>query len=174
VKRPVVLFVRALLLTLTFTVVTHGREVKKSDVPEAVLEAFQAAHPKAVPAEYGRETVNGQTRFEIEIRIGERDKDFVYLPDGILLQTEEEIPVDSLPQAIVDAIKKAHRDGEIEEADRITRSELTEYEVSVEVGDVEYELLLSSDGKIMSSKEAGNDEDEPGDVDTNDEEDTDS
>ncbi len=163
----------ALLLAFAWVAVADDGGIKKSDVPEAVLKAFETSYPKAVATEYSKKTADGQTRYEIETRVGELEKDFVYLTDGTLFQIDEDMTVKSLPAAVVEAVKKAYPDGEIDEADKITKGANIEFEVMVEVGDTDYELLFSPDGKILTSASVDEDDDEPGDVDEADEEDDD-
>jgi len=172
-KRLLTFTVVAIFLTAAFAVAEDDTAMKKSDLPQAVLKAFEKSYPQAEATEYGKKIVNGQTRYEIETKVGEVEKDFVYLPDGTLLQIEEDMPVKSLPEVIVKSVKKAYPEGEIDEADKITRGDKIEYEIVVEVDEIDYELLISSDGKILSSVQVGEDEDEPGDVDENDHEDND-
>ncbi len=172
-KHSVTLAVIAILLSAALAFAEDDAAMKKSDLPEAVLKAFEASNPDALATEYGKKDVNGQIRYEIETKVGDLEKDFVYLPDGTLLQVDEDVPVELLPDAIVESVKKAYPEGEIDEADKITRGDTIDYELIVEVGETDYELLVSADGKIISSVQAGEDEDEPGDVDEGDEEDGD-
>ena len=146
--------------------------VVKPDLPEAVLNAFRTSFPDVKASGYDREIVNGQTRYEIETKVGQFEKDYVYLEDGTLLQIEQEVAVDSLPKVVIDAVKKAHPGCEVEEAETITRGSITEYEVVIEVDEREYELLVSSEGKILASDQMAEDEDEEEpDADDDDEDD---
>jgi hypothetical protein len=163
----------ATFLVSGFAVAGDESGLKKSDVPEAVLKAFQISNPKAVANEFSMKTADGETVYEIETKTGELEKDFVYSEDGTLLQTDEDITTESLPDVIVESVKKAYPEGKIDEADKITKGSAIEFEVAVEVGETDYELMVASDGKIISSTAIGEDEDEPGDVDTDDEEDSD-
>jgi len=174
----------ALVLVAVFALAEEEAELKKSDVPEAVLMAFAKAQPNAVITEYTREVIDGQTRYEIETRVGKIEKDYVYMPDGTLLQIDEDMSVKSLPQVVVQSITSAYPNCELEEADKITRGSTLEYEVVIEIEDgsheVEYALLVSADGRILSATElveADDDEDEEdnddGEDEENDEEDDD-
>jgi len=51
--------------------------------------------------------------------------------------------VKSLPDIIVASVQKAYPKGEIEEADKITRSDTVEYDVAVEVDDNVFHLRMS-------------------------------
>ena len=143
----------------------EAKLIEESDIPDTVLKAFQMSFPDAKVTGYDIEVVDGVTQYEIETRVDKFEKDYVYLEDGSLLQTEEEIPLKSLPESVVNAVNKAHPNCEIDEAEKITRGETIEYEVVVEVAEEEFELLLSSEGQILASKEADEDEGEDDDED---------
>jgi len=164
----------ALVLVAGFALAEEEAELKKSDVPEAVLKAFATVQPNAVITEYTREVVDGQTRYEIETRIGKIEKDYVYLPDGTLLQIEEDMSVKSLPEVVIQSITNAYPNCEFEEADKITKGSTLEYEVMIEVEDgsqeSEYALLVSANGKILTTTELDEEDDEDEDDDGEDDE----
>lgn len=144
---------------------------KKIEIPEAVLQAFEKAYPSVEATGYDKETIEDVVHYEIETMAGEFEKDYVYLEDGTLLQIEEGIPVKDMPKVVADAVKKAHPEGELDEAEKITRGEVIEYEIVVEIGEKEFELLVASDGNIIASQELNEDED--GDDDHGDHDDDD-
>lgn len=157
----------ALLLSAGVVAAEDEAPMKKCDVPEAVCKAFEKAYPNVEVVSYDKDIEGEQTQYEIKTKVGEFEKDYVYLEDGALLQIEEGIPIEALPELIVESVMKAHPDGEIDEAEKITRGSAVEYEVVVEVGEAEYEMLLASDGKIVSS-ETLDDEDAEGDTEADD------
>jgi hypothetical protein len=164
----------ALVAALSLSVCAEESEgVTKDDIPAVVLKAFQKANPDIRVEGYDMEELDGKVVYEIETRKGDADRDFVYLEDGTLLQVEEEMAVESLPRVVADAVMKAHPKGEIDEAEKITRGATVEYAVVVEVNDDEFDLLVSSDGKVLSSVKAGEDEAEADDADEGDEEEED-
>ncbi len=151
--------------------------VMKSDMPEAVLRAFQESFPGVKVTGYDKEDVDDLTHYEIETNVDKRQKDYVYLEDGTLLQIEEEIPVKELPKLVLEAVRKAHPDAEIDEAEKIMRgTTLTHYEIVIEVDEHEIELLVSPDGQITTSDQMNDIKDNAKDEDTDvddDEEDID-
>ena len=150
----------AIIATALLAVAGEHEGVTKDDIPAAVLKAFEQANPYAQASGFDAEEHDGKMVYEIETKVGKADKDFVYLEDGTLLQVEEGISVEALPKVVADAALKAHPKGELDEAEKITRSDTVEYEVVVEVNDKEFELLVASDGSILSSSESEEDEDE--------------
>ncbi|MBU0985208.1 MAG: PepSY-like domain-containing protein, partial [candidate division Zixibacteria bacterium] len=155
----------AALVTLVLLVVcgtaAAGDHDTAQDVkaPEAVLKAFRTAYPDLVIVSVDKDDDDGQVVYELETRKGDRDVDYVYRADGTLIQVEEEIPVAELPDVVRKAVEKAYPDSELDEAEKITRGPVIEFEVVAEVGETEYEVLLSADGKIISSTEMSEDDD---------------
>lgn len=65
---------------------------------------------------------------------------------------EEAVPLDKLPKAVADAVKKRFPKGELVEAAKETtkvgEKEKVEYEVTVKDGDSKIDVMLTPDGKI--------------------------
>ena len=72
----------------------------------------------------------------------------------MLLQKEDEIDVKSLPEAVVQAIKKAHPNAKIKEAEKLMKPDgtVTGYEVEIKVAGKELELELDVSGTIMKTE----------------------
>lgn len=175
----ILVFSLTLMLSVALSSAAEEEEsqaVEKIDVPEAVLKAFANDFPEMAMTGVETWETDGKTYYEIES--GEGETDVIYLADGTLYSTEQEIAVNDLPQEVVDALTASHPDGEIVEADMITRGETTEYEVTIEVEgeeeDMVYEVVVAADGKIVNEEQIVDEEEEtPGDVDVDDEEDED-
>jgi len=164
------------LVSAAFLFADEANEVSKVEVPGAVMSAFQKSYPDAKVSGYDKEVVDGKTYFEIETMTDKLEKTYVYLDDATLLQIEEEILAKSLPEIVLASINKAHPNCEIDEADKITRGTTVEYELVVEVGDKEMELLVAVDGQILTSAQVEDEDDdseEDGDEGTEDDEDED-
>jgi hypothetical protein len=134
------------------------KEMTQKDLPPAVLQAFEKAFPKAVITGVGREEIMG---FEIESKDGNIQRNLVYLPDGNLFETEEACDAKALPDAIQKTIAKAYPKGEIEKAEKITRGSVVEYEVEIEAGEQENEVVLDPAGMVIKADKI-NEEDENG------------
>ena len=61
---------------------------------------------------------------------------------------EEKVPLDKLPKAIVDAVKKKFPKAELVEASKETENGKTEYEVSIKDGGKSIDVTLTADGTI--------------------------
>ncbi|MBM3290439.1 MAG: hypothetical protein FJY92_09830, partial [Candidatus Hydrogenedentes bacterium] len=68
---------------------------------------------------------------------------------------EKKVPLDSLPAAARDAIKKEAAGGEIEDIAEMTRNGVTFYEVDVVANGRETELHVGADGTLLGKKDEG-------------------
>ena len=84
------------------------KELKKDQVPKAVIAAFEKAYPNAKELEFEEETFEGKTAYEVEYKKDGKEYEFLYSAEGMLLQKEEEIDVKTLPDPVIQAIMKAH------------------------------------------------------------------
>ena len=84
---------------------------------------------------------------------------------------EEEVPVDELPQAVLDAVENAVPGGDIQEAEKEIEKGKVVYEVEVLKDGKEYEVEVSESGSILEVEEEDADEDDDGDDENDDEDD---
>ncbi|HWP01271.1 MAG TPA: PepSY-like domain-containing protein [Methylococcus sp.] len=129
------------------------KELRKSQVPKAVVEAFEKAHPNAKKVEFEEETFEGKTAYEVEYKEDGREYELLYDADGTLLQKEEEIDVKALPEQISQAVTKAHPKAKIKEAEKVMKPDgtVTGYEVEIKEG--RKELELDASGQILKTEE---------------------
>jgi len=131
-----------------------GKELAKHQVPKAVLDAFEKAHPGAKGVKFEQEALEGKTAYEVEYKESGREYDFLYGADGTLLRKEEEIDAKALPETVVQAVMKAHPKARIEEAEKVMQPDgtVSGYEVEIKVGGKELELELDTSGKILTTE----------------------
>ena len=130
------------------------KELKKDQVPKAVISAFEKAFPNAKELEFEEELFEGKIAYEVEYKKDGKDYEFLYSADGTLLQKEEEIDVKTLPDPVVQAILKAHPKAKIKEAEKLMKPDgtVTGYEVEIKVAGKEIELELDVSGNILKTE----------------------
>jgi uncharacterized membrane protein YkoI len=130
------------------------KELGKSQVPKAVIEAFEKAFPNAKGMEFEEEMFEGKVAYEVEYKKNGMEYEFLYSPDGALLQKEGEIDGEMLPLPVVLAIKKAYPKAEIKEVEQVMKpdSTVTGYEVEIKVAGKEIELELDVGGNILKTE----------------------
>lgn len=130
------------------------KELKKDQVPKAVIAAFEKAFPNAKELEFEEELFEGKTAYEVEYKKDGVEYEFLYSADGKLLQKEEEIDVKTLPDPVIQAILKAHPKAKIKEAEKLMKPDgtVTGYEVEIKVAGKEIELELDVSGNILKTE----------------------
>jgi hypothetical protein len=63
-------------------------KIVSSDVPQAVLTAFQQKYPSAQSVEWEAEKTEGRLAFEAEFKIDGKRKEAYFKPDGTFLKEE--------------------------------------------------------------------------------------
>jgi uncharacterized membrane protein YkoI len=141
-------------LGLSSQVNAGEKELSKHQVPKAVLEAFEKAHPDAKGLEFEEETFEGKAAYEVEYKENGREYELLYDADGALVQKEEEIDAQALPEPVVQAVTKAHPKGKIKEAEKVMKPDgtVTGYEVEIKEGGKELELELDTSGQILRTE----------------------
>ena len=144
----------AALLTVTGQTNAAEQELSKNEVPKAVLEAFEKSNPNATKVEYEKEMFEGKAAYEVEVKGNGKEYEFLYSAEGVLLQKEEEIDVNALPEPVVKAIQKAHPKAKIKEVEKLMKPDgtLTGYEVEIKMAKKEIELELDVNGKILKTE----------------------
>lgn len=149
------------------------KKIARKDIPSAVLSAFSTQYPNATIKGQAKETEKGKTFYEIESVDGTVGRDILYTPDGKVEEVEEAVSTDSLPGAVLSAIKKNSPNGKILKAEKITRDETSRYEITVKEKKGKREIVLDLKGKVVkpsskgakeeSEKEDGSEEEEEND-----------
>ncbi|SEF77757.1 PepSY domain-containing protein [Nitrosomonas ureae] len=98
------------------------KEVSKDQVPKAVLEAFEKTYPNAKEVEFEQGMIEGKAVYEIEYKENGREYEILYDADGEILQKEESIDVETLPEPVAQAIiAKAYSKAALEEAEKMIK-----------------------------------------------------
>jgi uncharacterized membrane protein YkoI len=129
-------------------------KLSKSQVPKAVIAAFEKANPDAKALEFEEEMFRDKVAYEVEYKKNGREYEFLYSANGSLLQKEKEIDVKKLPVPVIQAIKKAYPKAEIKEAEQVMKpdSTISGYEVEIKAARKEIELEMDASGVILKTK----------------------
>ena len=125
-------------------------------VPAAAVAAFKAAHPAAREVKWEKEAGNYEASFQQE----QGETSLVFLPTGQLLETETEIPVGQLPEAVRAKLARQYGGYKVTEAAKIVAAATgaATYEAEVQNGPEEMDLVFDGDGQLVK-KEVGDKED---------------
>lgn len=133
-------------LLMGYSLVSCSQDISARDVPSVVSNAFDAAYPDARDIEWEKEG----DQFEVEFEV--KDVDQVALLDnsGNLVMYKKDIRVSELPAAVTDAIKQNYDNKQIDDADLVEKDGTTYYQVELEGGIRDEEIVFSEDGQVVN------------------------
>ena len=152
-------------------------KVCKMTLPEAVTAAIQSLYPQAEIQEVEKDQ-EGIMLYEIEVQQNGMELELSIAPDGIVVEEEQEIAVEDLPQAIQDAIAGKDVEEAVKEVTYyvVTLTKLdtpeTSYEVELKQNGRKSEIEFAPDGTVLK-QEMNDDDDDDDDHDGDDDDDDD-
>ena len=124
------------------TACSQAQTENKKGVPEAVRTAFLAKFPQVEHVKWDKEDGN----FEAEFQTGSIEYSAVFTASGEWKETEQEIEVNQLPQAVKDYLAKNNTDKKVKEAAKITYADgKISYEAEINGKD----LLFDDNGNLL-------------------------
>jgi len=138
-------------IALLVTGFAQAQKLKESEVPKAVKDSFAKRFPNLKGVEWSKES---ETEFEAEFKNAGKEQSANFDQAGKWLVTETEIKKADLPQAVQASIAKEFAGYKVEEVEKVeTANDGIQYEVALEKGESNYEVLLSADGKVLKKEE---------------------
>ena len=136
--------IQLLLVATSISLASCAQKGSKNAIPEVVKEAFKTSHPSVTKAHWEQEDQN----FEVSFMNNNHEQSMVYDASGKLLETEVEIAMTDLPQAVKDAVANDFPNARVKETAKITDAAgKTMYEVEIKNQD----YLFNVDGTKVSN-----------------------
>ena len=146
----VTMLVTCVLCVLAAHAQDSEKKVKMRDLPEPVRKTVQEQSKGATIRGLARETENGQTSYEVKLKINGHNKDVLIDPNGGVLAVEEQVSLNALPPAVKAELERRAGKGRISTVESITRNGvLVEYEAQVRTAGKRSEIKVSADGKSI-------------------------
>ncbi len=136
-----------LLFIVSFIIQAQAQKLKEADVPTAVKDAFNLAHPNMKDVDWSKDGNN----FEAGYDKGKLDMTASFNDQGVLIETETEIPIYDLPSNVIDYVKKHYPNRRIKEAAKIiSAGGVVTYEAEVHGMD----LIFDKKGNFIKKMKA--------------------
>jgi hypothetical protein len=130
------------------------KRLQRSDLPTAVQKTADEQSKGAVVRGYSSETENGQLQYEVAMTIHGHGRDVSISADGMILEIEEQVALDSLPAAVRAGLEKKAGSGKIMKVESLTKhGTLVAYEAQVRTGTKRSEVQVGPDGKPLAHEE---------------------
>lgn len=133
-----------LLLIVASVGKLQAQKLKSKHVPASVMTAFKNDYPNTKKTYWARDSSNYQVAFHN----GKAPVAVTYDPSGKKVITEMQMPVEDMPQGIIDYIKRNYPNEIVVEAAQIIHGEgMVTYEVQVK----SIALVFDANGNFMQS-----------------------
>jgi hypothetical protein len=127
------------------TVQACAQKLPENEVPAVVINTFKTKFIGAKSVKWEKE----ETQYEAEFESNKKEHSASFDATGKLLELETEIPLQTLPKAVHDAVAKAYPDGKITEAAQIEQEGVTLYEAEVTQEKHSFDLIFDAKGKLI-------------------------
>lgn len=142
-----------LVLSLNMFAQASEKSVKMKDLPKAVQTTVQEQSKGATVRGLSKETQNGKTYYEVELKVKGHNKDVLMDSTGAVVEIEEEIDMASVPPAVKAEIEKHVGGGKITMVESVTKNDaIVAYEAHVKTGRKHSEVKVGPDGQLIATE----------------------
>lgn len=129
-------------------------KIQRSQLPAAVERTVAAQSAGATVKGFSREVEDGKTFYEVELVVGGRGRDVLMDADGTVVEVEEQVVLDSLPTAVLTALRSKAGQGQITSVESLTKhGRLAAYEAHVTTGTRRSEIQVGPGGETLDHEE---------------------
>jgi hypothetical protein len=140
-----------LLWVAMFTVcalLAAEKKLKLEELPAAVQAAVKEQTRNAKLIGLSSEKEKGKTVYEIETKVNGKSRDLLLDQAGTVVETEEEVDMDSVPAPAKAALQKRSREGTISKIEKVTAGKAISYEATIKTkAGKTVEFAVTADGK---------------------------
>lgn len=122
------------------------KPVKFKDLPPAVQKTATTESRGAIVKGYSKEIEKGKIEYEVQLVVDGKSRDVSMDASGKVIETEQEVGLDAVPDKARDAIKKAASSGKIVKVEAVKGDGPTVYEAQVRNNGKKYEVRVNENG----------------------------
>lgn len=148
------ILIAALTLTLAAFAEQPEKKIRRADLPAAVEKSVAAQSQGATVKRISQEKEKGHTYYEAEMIFNGHSKDVLMDEDGRVVEVEEQVAIDSLPDAVKAGLHSKAGTGQIVKVESLTKhNKLVAYEAIVQSNENKREIQIGPDGKPLDHAE---------------------
>jgi len=132
-------------------IVKHEQDLYVSEIPKVVLETVQGKVPFFDVEDADKITENGQTTFEINFEIDDKDHDFWINEKGTLIKYVKELKRNEIPAVILATLNEKYQGYEIRVAELKEESAASFYDIQLRKSKEKVTLTFNPKGEIIGS-----------------------
>lgn len=146
-KNEIMKITKTTLFALAMTSLTACGQTQKA--PQKVQSAFTLKFPGAKNIKWDKEN---ETEWEAEFKLERKEYSANFTSEGVWKETEYEIKESEIPAAIKQILDTEFNGYEIEESEISETSKGKVYEFELEQGEINIEVAITLEGKIIKKK----------------------
>jgi uncharacterized membrane protein YkoI len=151
------IFAAGLMLGVLFLVAQareQERKIKREQLPAAVEKTVAAESQGATIKGFASEREHGQQFYEVSLIVNGHHKDILIDRNGHVVEVEEEVSFDSLPQIVQETLRKRARGGKMTVVESLTKQgQLVAYEAHIKHGIRRSEIQVGPNGEKLKRPE---------------------
>ena len=124
------------------------RKVRMSDLPAAVQQTVREKTKGVEVLGLDEEVEDGKTFYEVETRVNGKTNDILIDTAGVVVEMEEEVSLDTIPEPARAAILREAGAGKIRIVEAVTKDAVTVYEAHVKKAGKTSEVVVAADGTV--------------------------
>jgi uncharacterized membrane protein YkoI len=130
------------------------RQIQRSDLPPPVERTLSLASRGSAIHGLTVERSQGKMYYEAELLVNGHSKDMLMNAEGVVVEVEEEVAIDSLPAAVSRRLRARAKNGKVVKVESITKHDkLVAYEAQIVIDGKTSEVKIRGDGNAMERKE---------------------
>ena len=130
------------------------KKLKREELPSAVEKTVSQESKGATIRGFATEMDGGKRLYEVNLAVNGHGKDISMDKQGNIVEVEEEVSMESLPQTVKDGLTKAAGSGTLGKVESLTKNgKLVAYEAVVKTGTKRSEIQVGPDGKKLAHPE---------------------
>src|SRR6185312_15566132 len=123
------------------------KTVKLENLPPAVQAAVKEQTKNSTLVGLSTEKEKGKTTYEVETKVNGKSRDLILDQTGAILETEDEVDIDTIPAAAKAALQKRAGVGTITKVEKLTAGSSVSYEAAIKTrGGKMIEASVNADG----------------------------
>jgi hypothetical protein len=126
----------------------------ESKVPSNVRATFAEMFPDATDIKWEMED---EGEWEVEFKNRGKEISACFTDAGVWIETEWEIEKAEITESVLKVINSTYEGWEIDEVEFVESPEFNGYEIELEMGEEEMEVLVTSDGVIIITEQEDED-----------------
>ena len=130
------------------------RKLKREQLPPAVEKTVATESQGATIKGFATEVEKGRRLYEVELTVNGHGKDISMDKNGNIVEVEEQVPIDSLPATVQDALRKAAGSGTMGVVESLAKNgKIVAYEAHVKTGPRRSEIQVGPNGEKLKRPE---------------------